>query len=55
MQQAGISGLPKSFDAYLTFISRILEENQKKGAIAEKFEAGYFRRCTSPIRRARPQ
>lgn len=43
MQQAGINGLPKSFDEYLAFISRILEENQKKGAIAEKFEAGYFR------------
>jgi hypothetical protein len=43
MQQAGISRLPNSFDAYLAFISRILEENQKKGGIAEKFEAGYFR------------
>jgi hypothetical protein len=43
MQQASLGGLPKSFDEYLAFISRILEENQKKGAIAEKFEAGYFR------------
>jgi len=43
MQQAGISRLPNSFDEYLAFVSRILEENQKKGAIAEKFEAGYFR------------
>jgi hypothetical protein len=43
MQQAGIKQLPDGFDAYLKFISRILEENQKKGAIAEKFEAGYFR------------
>ncbi len=42
-QQAGLGGLPKNFDEYLTFVSRILEENQKKGAIAEKFEAGYFR------------
>src|SRR5277367_4951654 len=39
MQQAGISHLPNSFDEYLAFVSRILEENQKKGAIAEKFEA----------------
>jgi hypothetical protein len=31
MQQASLGGLPKSFD------------DQKKGAIAEKFEAGYFR------------
>jgi len=43
MQQAGVSRLPTSFDDYLAFVSRILEENQKKGAIAEKFEAGYFR------------
>ena len=43
MQQAGVSRLPNSFDEYLAFVSRILEENQKKGAIAEKFEAGYFR------------
>ena len=43
MQQAGVSRLPNSFDEYLAFVSRILEENQKNGAIAEKFEAGYFR------------
>jgi len=43
MKQEGISGLPTSFDAYLTFISHVLEDNQKKGGIAEKFEAGYFR------------
>jgi hypothetical protein len=43
MQQAGVNRLPNSFDEYLAFVSRILEENQKKGGIAEKFEAGYFR------------
>jgi hypothetical protein len=43
MQQAGLKRLPNSFDEYLAFVSRILEENQKKGGIAEKFEAGYFR------------
>jgi len=43
MKQTGANGLPASFDAYLKFVTRILEENQKKGAIAEKFEAGYFR------------
>src|SRR5262249_25661103 len=31
------------FDAYLAFVTRILEENQKKGGIAEKFEVAYFR------------
>jgi len=43
MQQAGVNRLPNSFDEYLAFVSRILEENQMKGGIAEKFEAGYFR------------
>ncbi len=43
LHQDSLSSLPDSFDGYLKFISRILEENKKKGAIAEKFEAGYFR------------
>jgi hypothetical protein len=43
MQQAGLKQLPATFDGYLAFVSRILEENQKKGGIAEKFEAAYFR------------
>jgi len=43
MQQAEITQLPDTFDGYLAFISRILEENQKKGGIAEKFEVAYFR------------
>jgi hypothetical protein len=43
MRQGRLSGLPNSFDAYLAFVSRILEENQRNGGIAEKFEAGYFR------------
>jgi hypothetical protein len=43
LQQAGITQLPGTFDGYLAFISRILEENQKKGGIAQKFEVAYFR------------
>ncbi len=43
MRQAGIDKLPETFDGYLAFVTRILEENQKKGAIAEKFEIAYFR------------
>jgi uncharacterized protein len=43
MQQAGIQQLPDTFDGYLAFISRILEENKKKGGIAQKFEVAYFR------------
>jgi predicted TIM-barrel fold metal-dependent hydrolase len=43
MQQASLTALPADFDGYLKFISQILEENQKKGAIALKFEVAYFR------------
>jgi hypothetical protein len=43
LQQANLKQLPGNFDAYLKFMTQILEENQKKGAIAQKFEAGYFR------------
>jgi uncharacterized protein len=43
IQQAGISQLPETLDGYLAFISRVLEENQRKGGIAEKFEIAYFR------------
>lgn len=43
MQQAGIDRLPDSFDDYLAFVTHVVEENQKKGGIAEKFEVAYFR------------
>ena len=43
MQQAGINALPATFDAYLAFVTKILEDNQRKGGIAEKFEISYFR------------
>jgi hypothetical protein len=43
MQQEGLTVLPASFGDYLAFISHTLEDNQKKGAIAMKFEAAYFR------------
>ena len=54
MQQAGITQLPDTFDGYLAFMSRILEENQKKGGIAQKFEVAYFRSLyfTDPPREA---
>jgi len=43
MQQENVKVLPPTFDDYLKFITRVLEDNQKKGAIAEKFEVAYFR------------
>ena len=43
MQQESVDKLPPDFSAYLAFISRVLEDNQKKGGIAMKFEVAYFR------------
>jgi hypothetical protein len=42
-QQAGVQGLPQTFAAYLSFVSQSLEANQKRGGVAVKFEASYFR------------
>jgi hypothetical protein len=43
MEQEHIKQAPAGFDDYLKFISQTLEDNQKKGGIAMKFEVAYFR------------
>jgi hypothetical protein len=43
MQQESVTRLPLDFPTYLKFVSRTLEDNQKKGGIAMKFEVAYFR------------
>jgi hypothetical protein len=43
MQQENVKQLPATFDDYLKFVSRVLEDNKNKGGIAEKFEVAYFR------------
>ncbi|PYX84980.1 MAG: hypothetical protein DMG68_19035 [Acidobacteria bacterium] len=43
MQQENVAKLPASLADYLAFVSRTLEDNQKKGGIAMKFEVAYFR------------
>ena len=43
MQQERVEKLPPDFTGYLAFVSRTLEDNQKKGGIAMKFEVAYFR------------
>ena len=52
LQQQGLTQLPPDFDGYLKFISQTLEDNQKKGGIAMKFEVAYFRptRFSDPSR-----
>jgi len=42
-QQVGLQSLPSTFADYLSFVSRSLEANQKRGGVAVKFEASYFR------------
>jgi uncharacterized protein len=46
MQQENVTALPPTFDGYLQFVTRTLEDNQKKGGIAEKFEVAYMRPLT---------
>jgi hypothetical protein len=43
MEQEQVKQLPAGFDDYLKFITQTLEDNQKKGGIAMKFEVAYFR------------
>jgi hypothetical protein len=43
MQLEGVNKLPVDFAEYLAFVSRTLEDNEKKGGIAMKFEVAYFR------------
>ena len=52
MRQEGVASLPVDFADYLSLVSRTLEDNKKKGAIAVKFEVAYFRttRFSDPSR-----
>jgi uncharacterized protein len=46
MQQEAVTKLPEKFGDYLDFIAKVLNDNQKQGAIAMKFEVAYFRPTT---------
>jgi uncharacterized protein len=46
MQQEHVDKLPAGFGDYLKFVSQVLEDNQKHGGIAQKFEVAYFRPTT---------
>jgi len=43
MQQENVAKLPSAFEDYLKFVTLVLEDNQKKGGVAMKFEVAYFR------------
>jgi hypothetical protein len=42
-QQENITGLPADLAGYESFVRQTLADNQKKGGVAMKFEAAYFR------------
>ena len=42
-KQEGVEGLPADLQGYEAFVRRTMEDNQKKGGVAVKFEAAYFR------------
>ena len=42
-QQAGAPSAPADLAGYLSFVTRVLEDHQRRGAIAAKFEIAYFR------------
>src|SRR3982074_1061451 len=43
MKQEGVTGLPADLAGYEAFVRQTLTDNQKKGGVAMKFEAAYFR------------
>jgi hypothetical protein len=43
MQQENLRGLPADLTGYEAFVRQTLADNQKKGGVAMKFEAAYFR------------
>jgi predicted TIM-barrel fold metal-dependent hydrolase len=43
MKQAAVGSLPADLAGYEAFVRGILSDNQKKGGVAMKFEAAYFR------------
>jgi predicted TIM-barrel fold metal-dependent hydrolase len=42
-QQAGITSPPADLASYLTFVTHVLEDHQRRRAVAAKFEIAYFR------------
>ncbi len=43
MKQEGVGGLPADLAGYEAFVRQTLVDNQKRGGVAMKFEAAYFR------------
>ena len=42
-EQVGLTSAPADLAGYLTFVTRVLEDHKRRGAVAVKFEIAYFR------------
>jgi len=42
-KQEGVEGLPADLNGYVDFVRKTMADNQKRGGVAIKFEAAYFR------------
>jgi predicted TIM-barrel fold metal-dependent hydrolase len=42
-QQVGQRGLPERLSEYVDFVKQVIDDNKRRGAVAVKFEASYFR------------
>src|SRR6266403_3264164 len=42
-KQEGVEALPADLAGYVAFVQKTMEDNQKRGGVAIKFEAAYFR------------
>jgi uncharacterized protein len=42
-KQEGVEGMPQDLSGYVEFVQKTMTENQKRGGVAIKFEAAYFR------------
>jgi hypothetical protein len=42
-KQEGLEGLPADLNGYVDFVRKTMADNQKRGGVAIKFEAAYFR------------
>lgn len=42
-RRLGAGALPPTYDEYLAFVTRALEDGRRRGGVAVKFEASYFR------------
>ena len=56
-KQEGVDALPADLAGYVAFVQKTMEDNQRRGGVAIKFEAAYFRTLhfnDPPVEKAEP-